>query len=233
MYTMLRYDDYMKKNGFSIIELIVAITIIGIISLLTSGIIISTVQTLFYTPMGGSSNFSTPALFESFRTGEDIVKAMVDGSDGIPGIRYATRIVDTGGSPTLDQLTFEVGYPTSNDKRLVRFIYLFPLISSPPSPSAYVIYRAVTPLGDLNVSHLPTDTNQMTKIPYYTTKIEGCIALGGGLYMNRFFRYWQGTGGQTLWQTGSLSNINRVEISFIINNSTRGPINAIVDVRQH
>lgn len=173
---------FLHRRGFSLVELIVTVTIIAIMAAVSAGIVIAVVQLSIY----------MPATMKARMVAQEAVGVMIEGTKDLPGIRFATGVVDASD----DQFTYTCGYPANNDKRNVRFL-----------SSGNKIYRSYTGYGDpVSGPQGPYSSNE--KIPYYA---------GGDVSITPYsqpgiFSYYKEDG--SVWSTGvdPLNQIARVDI---------------------
>ena len=98
-----------NNKGFTLIELVVTIAIIGILATVTAGIIVTLMQLFLYMPRDINTRMIAG----------DISQQVLEGYPGSRGIGYATSI----STAQNNVFTYVVGYPTSSDQYTVTFTY--------------------------------------------------------------------------------------------------------------
>ncbi len=98
-----------SRAGFSLIELIVTISVVAIIAGATTAIVAYITQLLIYTPREARAR----------TIAHDIMETIIEGHTQKRGIRYATQVVDASST----QVTYTFGYPGNGDKRNMRFSF--------------------------------------------------------------------------------------------------------------
>lgn len=86
-----------RKKGFTIVEILVVLTLISVIAAVTSGIVISSLQMLLH----------VPAEVDARKAAQDIINEMIDGRAGVWGVRYASAIT----TASTNDITYTVGNP--------------------------------------------------------------------------------------------------------------------------
>lgn len=182
----------MDNRGFSLIELIVVVSIVAILTAATAGIIISLMQLFIYSPR--EMRVKTIA--------HEAIETMAEGETAKRGMRYATQIQDA--SPT--QFTYTFGYPGNADKRNMRFRW---------DSTQKKIYLSYTAFGDpINSPQPPYGTEEL--IPYYA---RGDISITEDpANPNTIFKYYKADGTQITGNpvpSAQLQDIRRVEMAIV------------------
>lgn len=183
-----------NRKSFTLVELAVVISIIGILAATTAGIVVSLTQLIVYLPREMRAKIIA----------HEIMETMIEGESQKRGMRYATVVKDA--SPI--QFTYTFGYPGNTDKRNVRFEW---------DSAENKIYRSYTALGDVGDDPPPSYSSEEA-IPYYA---RGDISVTGRASApNTIFTYFKADG--TLWTEGvdPLYNIKRIEININVKTGT-------------
>ncbi len=189
----MRHALKKRDSGFSLIELVVTISIVAILAGATTGIVISLMQIFVYSPRE----------MKAKAIAHDVIETMTEGITQKRGMRYAMQIQDA--SPT--QFTYTFGYPGGADERNIRFRW---------DSAAKKIYLSYTDFGDpVNGPQPPYISEE--SIPYYTG---GDISITeNSASPNTIFKYYSADGTQVTGNpvpASQLQNIRRVEMAIVV-----------------
>lgn len=177
-----------NKNGATLIELIITITIVSILAAVSAGIIISVMQMFIYLPREMTAR----------SVAAEAVDIMIDGQSLERGMRYAVQVQDA--SPT--QFVYTFGYPGNADKKNIKF-----------QLSDGKIYRYSTVFGD-PITGPPASYGPAEIIPYYA---QGDISISGPSgNPGTIFTYFKQGGSPWVSGVDSLNDIKRVDITIVV-----------------
>jgi len=177
-------------KGFTIVELIVTVTIIAILASVTTGLIAYFMQVVMYAPRE----------MKAKTIAQEIAESIIEGQTLKRGTRYASEIQDASAT----RFTYIFGYPGNTDKRSMRFRW---------DSAAKKIYCSYTAFGDATSGPQPP-YGQEEAVPYYT---RGEISVTGRTANpSTVFTYFKQDG--SVWVNGidPLTAIRRVEINIAV-----------------
>lgn len=190
-------DNNVEKKGFTIVEVIITMALIGIIAGVTSGILLNLMQLFVYLPRE----------MKARTIAHDVMELMIEGEPQRRGMRYAVEVQDASST----QFTYTFGYPGNTDKRIMRFRW---------DSAAKKLYRSYTAFGSglATPPELP-NISSGEQIPYYAS---GEISINGpAASPNIIFRYFKEDGTElTPPAPALLHEIRRVEISIVVKTGT-------------
>lgn len=184
----------MRRDGATLVELIVTMSVVAIIAAATAGIVVYLMQLFIY----------LPRQMRARDAAHEVIEAMIEGEASKRGMRYAMRVQDASST----QFTCTFGYPANTDKRNMRFRFY-----------GNKIYRSYTAFGDpVNGPQPPYGQEEI--IPYYAA---GDISISGETSNpNVIFTYFTASGSQLADPVppAQLNTIRRVEIGIVVNTGT-------------
>ena len=177
-----------SKNGATLIELVITMTIVSILAAVSAGIIISVIQMFVYLPRE----------MKTRSVAAEAIDIMIDGQPLQRGMRYAAKVQDA----STTQFTYTFGYPGNTDKKNVRF-----------QLNNGKIYRYSTVFGD-PVNGPPASYGPAELIPYYAgpdISISGPSGDPGTI-----FTYFKQDGSAWVSGVDPLNAIKRVDITIVV-----------------
>lgn len=198
---MSMFIENKKNDGFTVIELMVSITVIGILAAISAGIIISVTQLFVYLPKEMKAKIAAREIINIIVAGTDEAR-----SDGIivkNGLTGCIRIIDA--SP--QQVTYTVGYPSGADQRNLRIRF-----------ENGKLYRSYSVLGSFNAPPAYVYGNE-SAVPYYAISSDMTVS-GAGSGGDEIFAYSKKDG--TAWVAGidPLTAIERIDITIDVKTGT-------------
>jgi len=169
-----------SRNGATLVELIVTVTIIAIIASVTAGVIISVVQFFVYLPQE----------MKARSLAQDLVNIMKEGVPELKGTRYCFKVVSAGPSEFVYQ-TFVAGYP--GQRRQIRLRL---------DTSTNKVYRSWIPLPEYQPpGMLPIIPIENPEVVPYTAKSPDIAVTGSSGTPSTIFRYYKADGSE--WNSGT------------------------------
>ena len=155
-------------KGFTLVELIMTISLLGIMAAVSGSMIVSLMQMSVYAPRQTKAR----------EVAQEALDVMIEGDSRVRGMRFSNKVVEA----TDGAFTYEYGYPTYSEKRKVRLSW-----DGSKLYSQYSDYGdMVTGLGDFGPNEV---------IPYIATgdiQIKQRVVSGSA---RPIFKYYKQNGG--------------------------------------